>query len=90
MPANYVSVALVGGVELDLRDAELEAPEVTLTKVSLVGGVDLIVPPTVRVEVQSVHIIGRRAISAPDGPPDGPVIRVRSFSIIGGVKVRAA
>jgi hypothetical protein len=90
MPANYVSIAIIGGVELDLRDAELEAPEVRLTKVSVIGGVDVIVPPSLRVEVLSVRLIGSRVLTAPPGPADGPVLRVRAFSIIGGVKVRAA
>src|SRR6185437_9816091 len=51
MPRHTVVVTLIGGAELDLRDAELEAPEVILTKVSLVGGVRVAVPPGVRLEV---------------------------------------
>src|SRR4051794_20072921 len=38
MPATTIAITLIGGADLDLRAAELDAPVVTLTKVSLIGG----------------------------------------------------
>jgi hypothetical protein len=38
VPADTVAISLVGGVDLDLSDAEISTPEVTITKVSLAGG----------------------------------------------------
>src|SRR5262249_52184373 len=38
MERSVVVVTLIGGADLDLRQAQLAAPEVTLTKVSLLGG----------------------------------------------------
>jgi Cell wall-active antibiotics response 4TMS YvqF len=90
MSANTVSVALVGGANIDLSQAELAAPEVTLTKVSLVGGVTVTVPPGMRVDVQAIHLIGRRRIDTDDAASEGPVLRIRSYSIVGGVDVRTA
>jgi hypothetical protein len=42
--------SIVGGTWLDLSEAQLAAPEVTLTIVSLVGGTRIMVPPGIRVE----------------------------------------
>jgi hypothetical protein len=50
MDRHVVVLSLVGGARLDLSQPELAAKEVTLTKVSLVGGTRLRVPPGVRVE----------------------------------------
>lgn len=90
VPAEVITVAVIGGAELDLRTAVLEADSVTLTKISLVGGVDVIVPANMRVEVQSVYLIGGKNLSAPDGPADAPLLKIRAFGLFGGVKVRAA
>jgi hypothetical protein len=84
-----VTVSILGGVDADLGEAELAAPEVMITKVSLIGGVSVRVPPGIRVEVSSFSILGGRSISLGRPPaPNAPVLRIRSFSIIGGVNVR--
>ena len=51
MDRHVIVISIVGGTWLDLSQAQLAAPEVTLTKVSLVGGVRVWVPPGIRVEV---------------------------------------
>jgi hypothetical protein len=38
----------------------------------------------------SVRLIGNRVLTAAPGPAEGLLLRVRAFSIVGGVKVRAA
>ncbi|MGH3282468.1 MAG: DUF1707 SHOCT-like domain-containing protein, partial [Trebonia sp.] len=64
-------------------------PEVMITKVSIIGGVSVRVPPGMRVEVSNFSVLGGRDVNL-SGPvaPNAPVLRIRSFSIIGGVKVR--
>jgi hypothetical protein len=86
-----VSVSLIGGADLDLRAARLAGPEVTLTKVSLIGGVDIRVPRGVRVEVSGFSLLGGRRIAIDDPPDAGaPTLHVRAYSLIGGVQVRGA
>jgi hypothetical protein len=82
-------VSLLGGVDLDLTDAEFTAGRFTLVKVSLLGGVDLRVPADARVEAHGLSIGGR---DLPAGPvaPGGPDIIVHAYGILGGVKVRRA
>jgi hypothetical protein len=60
-----------------------------ITKVSIIGGVSVRVPPGMRVEVNNFSILGGRNINL-DSPlaRNAPVLRIRSFSIIGGVDVR--
>ena len=45
MGRHVIVASLVGGARLDLSQAQLAAPQVTLTKVSLVGGTRVTVPP---------------------------------------------
>lgn len=89
VPRHTVAIGILGGVDVDLGEAELAAPEVMITKVSIIGGVSVRVPPGVRVEVSNFSILGGRNINL-GGPlaPNAPVLRIRSFSIIGGVNVR--
>jgi DUF1707 SHOCT-like domain len=89
MDRHVVVLSLVGGARLDLSQAELAAKEVTLTKVSLVGGTRLRVPPGVRVDVSGFSLVGGTRVEA--GPPPGPgapTVHVRAFSLVGGVRVR--
>jgi hypothetical protein len=90
LDAKTVSVSLIGGADLDLRETRLAAPEVTLTKVSLIGGVDVKVPRGVRVRVSGFSVLGGRSVQLDDPPdPSAPTLHVRAFSLIGGVQVRS-
>ncbi|MGH3278247.1 MAG: DUF1707 SHOCT-like domain-containing protein [Trebonia sp.] len=89
VPRHTVAIGILGGVDVDLSEAELAAPEVMITKVSVIGGVSVRVPPGMRVEVSNFSILGGRDINlAGLLAPNAPVLRIRSFSIIGGVRVR--
>jgi hypothetical protein len=89
VPERTVAISVIGGVDVDLGDAELAAREVEITKISIIGGVTARVPPGTRVEVSSFAILGGRdvALEAPRSR-DAPVLRIRSFGILGGVRVR--
>ena len=89
MGRHVIVISLVGGARLDLSQAELAAPEVTLTKVSLVGGVRARVPSGIRVEASGLSLIGgTRVEGAPDPGPGAPTIHIRAFSLVGGIRVR--
>ena len=83
---RMLHVAGVGGVNLDFTAAEFAEHETELTSVSLVGGASLTVPESVRVEVSGFSLVGgTRGGTA--GTADGPVLRVRVYSLIGGVSI---
>jgi len=89
MERHVVVVTLLGGANLDLRQAELAAPEVTLTQVSLLGGTSITVPPGVRVDRSGFSVLGgtRMDLGAEQPGPGAPTIHVRSFSLLGGVSI---
>jgi predicted membrane protein len=87
MPKDMVVVAPIGGANLDLDEAELPAGETPiLTKVSLVGGVSLQVPPEIEVRVEGFRLFGGVRIE-PGASDPGTVLRVREYSLAGGVHV---
>jgi hypothetical protein len=88
MDRHVIVVSIVGGARLDLSEAQLAAPEVTLTKVSLVGGTRVTVPPGVRVEVSGFRLIGGTRVEGGSEPgPGAPTINIRAFSLVGGVRI---
>ena len=58
MARHVIVASIVGGTRLDLSEAQLAAPEVTLTTVSLVGGTRIMVPPGIRVEASGFSLVG--------------------------------
>jgi Domain of unknown function (DUF1707) len=88
MERSVVVVSLIGGADLDLSHAQLAAPEVTLTKVSLVGGVSIGVPPGIRVEASGFSLIGGTSVDAgPEPGPGAPTVHIRAFSLLGGTRI---
>src|SRR5215470_15645422 len=88
MERNVIVVSLIGGADLDLSQAQLAAPEVTLTKVSLLGGVSLAVPPGIRVVASGFSLIGGTSVEAgPEPGPGAPTVRIRAFSLLGGTRI---
>jgi Domain of unknown function (DUF1707) len=85
-----VSVNIMGGVDLDLNDAELAAPTVELTIFSLMGGGDAYVPEGLNVEVSDFAFMGGNEVQLGDATPTpgGPTVRLRLISIMGGTSVR--
>src|SRR5215469_17874437 len=87
MESSVIVVTLIGGADLDLSQTQLAAPEVTLTKVSLLGGVSIGVPPGIRVDVSGFSLIGGTSVDAgPEPGPGAPTVRIRAFSLLGGTR----
>jgi hypothetical protein len=84
------AVAVFGGVELDLRDAELPAGGMELSAWAVFGGVDVIVPEGTHVELSGVAVFGGRDVRGGEGPagPDPFVLRVHAVAVFGGVNVK--
>jgi len=52
------------------------------------GRISAKVPAGVRVEVSGFTLLGGRSVRLPEPVPGAPVLRLRLFSIIGGISVR--
>jgi hypothetical protein len=81
-------VTVMGGAELDLREAEI-ADEVVITAITVMGGIGIVVPEGVSVELGGFALMGGNGGPRDKVPPlpDAPVVRVRAFSLMGGVSV---
>jgi hypothetical protein len=85
-------INVLGGADLDLREATLAAGEVTIRVFSILGGSDIIVPDDVQVELSSFALLGgdELKLTGPEPPPGAPVVHVRTFSLLGGTDVKSA
>jgi class 3 adenylate cyclase len=84
------ALALMGGCTLDLRAAEMEGSELVINAVAIMGGIDVIVPEGIQVEMTGLAIFGGKDCRVPDVRPlpGSPLVRVRVFAFMGGVTVR--
>jgi hypothetical protein len=92
VPERMTIVNVMGGADLDLREAVLSAPEVEITVWSVMGGSDITVPEGVHVELGGFALMGANdlKLTGPEPPPGAPVVRVRAWSLMGGTDVKTA
>ena len=91
MSGRTTAVAVMGGCDMDLRQAEIDGPEVVITAVAFWGGIKIIVPEGFDVELEGFSFMGGRDLRLRNVPliPGSPRIRVRGFAIMGGIEVRS-
>ena len=83
-------LAWFGGIEVDLRSAEL-APGARLSVHAFFGGIELTTPPHWRIESQVKAVAGGIDAQAPaPQDQDAPVLHLDGVALFGGVEVRAA
>ncbi len=91
VPRKMNVVAIMGGVDLDFREAVF-APGVTELRVTcLMGGADIIVPPWLAVECDASAILGGfeqldRGHGEPD--PGRALLRITGIAVMGGVDIQ--
>jgi hypothetical protein len=93
VPAKSRAVAFMGGVSLDLREATLTSPVTDIYIFAMMGGVEVIVPPDVRLESDGFAIMGgfEDQLKEPASrDPNAPLVRVHGLAIMGGVEARVA
>ena len=88
VPKTFNAFMLLGGGELDLRDARFAEREVSIHVVAILGGCEITVPEDATVNVNGVGIMGAFEHSAQgSGSPGGPVINISGVAFMGGVDV---
>ena len=88
--ARSMVINVMGGSDLDLRDALIDSNETVITVVSIMGGSDIVVPEGVEVELGGFALMGGNDLEV-EGPrprPGAPVVRVRAYSLMGGTDVK--
>ncbi|MFJ8631735.1 DUF1707 domain-containing protein [Streptomyces sp. NPDC093568] len=90
-PKRFNCFAFWGGGEIDLREANFADREIVINCVAIMGGMEVIVPPGVEVEVRGIGIMGgfdHPEETAQDEPqPGAPRVIVTGFAFWGGVGV---
>jgi hypothetical protein len=87
---DLVAIAFMGGVELDLRDALIEDEDIVITAVAVMGGIEIIVPEGIEVDVGGFAFMGGHEYRPGSEPirPGTPMVRVRGYALMGGLEVR--
>jgi hypothetical protein len=85
-----VIIDVMGGSDLDLRGASFPAGEATVTAIAIMGGSTIWVPEGARVELSGFALMGGNSNRVPKpAAGGGPLIRVRAWSLMGGIDVRS-
>ena len=91
IPARKTLVlGVLGGLSLDFREALLGPGMTDLNVLTILGGVEIIVPPEMAVDVDGIALCGGfdHETDAPlRSNPDFPTLRVRGLAVLGGVNV---
>jgi class 3 adenylate cyclase len=85
------ATAVFGGVDIDLRNAEIDSPTLDIRAIAVFGGIDIVVPEGVMVNLTGFSLFGGKDLRVADAPvlPGSPVINVRAFPVFGGISVRS-
>ena len=90
LPGTFVAAAVMGGIELDLREARFTQRETTIWVCTVMGGLGVIVPDDVQVRVHGLPIMGGFGIEGNTPSvvdPGAPIVHIRGLAVMGGVGV---
>jgi hypothetical protein len=90
VPQRMRIVAVFGGANLDLRQARFPAGVIDIHVTAVMGGINIVVPPGLAVQMHGSAIMGgfadvNRSPAYPD--PDAPLLRVHGMTMMGGVNI---
>jgi hypothetical protein len=86
--ASTLAVAAFADLDLDLREAEIDAPETVVTVLVAFGNIDVYVPEGVNVDVGGLTLFGhRREWGRDDARADAPTIRIQALGWFATVDV---
>jgi hypothetical protein len=83
------AVAIMGGDEIDLREAEMEGGELTLNLFSVLGGANVYVPDSIEIDMGGFSILGGNEVKGSERLPrqGAPIVRIRGFGLLGGATI---
>lgn len=89
VPKKLTTFALWGGGVVDLRYADFTSTEVEIRACSIMGGQTILLPPEVNVEIKGHGVMGGFDHDVtPEGTPGAPIVKIRGFSLWGGVGIK--
>lgn len=89
VPRRLTTFSLWGGGVIDLRYADFTATDVEINAYSIMGGQTILLPPEVNVDIRGHGVMGGFDQQVDGrGTPGAPTVRVRGFSLWGGVGIK--
>jgi hypothetical protein len=83
-----VVIAIMGGAALDFREVTLPPGRTEVFIFCMMGGAEIIVPPSLSVDASGIAIMGGfEHTAALPADPDAPVLRVSGLCLMGGVEI---
>jgi hypothetical protein len=84
------ATAIMGGCEIDLRDATIDPAGATLDVFAFWGGIEIKVPPGWRVDNRVFALMAGAEDSTKGAAPAGaPIFTVRGVVVMGGVEIKS-
>jgi LiaF transmembrane domain len=81
--------AIMGGIELDLRQAKIREGQAVIHVFALWGGIELRVPKEWRVDLPLVALLGGYDDKTDQSPaPDAPVLVIKGSAIMAGLEIK--
>jgi hypothetical protein len=83
------AISIMGGDEIDLREAEIEGGELTINLFAFMGGANIYIPDSVELDVGGFSLMGGNTEIGSERParPGAPVIRLRAWNLMGGATI---
>ncbi|GMR11831.1 MAG: DUF1707 domain-containing protein [Gemmatimonadota bacterium] len=84
------AIGIMGGVQLDFREAMLGPGVTEVSLFACMGGIEIIVPPEMAVEVDGIAIMGgfdNETDTVLNRDPDQPLLRIKGLFILGGAEI---
>jgi hypothetical protein len=83
------AIAIMGGDEIDLREAEIEGGELTLNLFALMGGANIYVPDSIDLDVGGLSLMGgHEEVGSQRSPrPGAPLVRIRLYNLMSGATI---
>lgn len=95
VPNSHTSIVVMGGNEIDLREARFESGDIRIYAFAVMGGIEIIIPEGVRVINDGIGIMGGFDTTVDKGvtvrpgslPADAPAVRISGIALMGGIDV---
>ncbi|WP_414937054.1 DUF1707 SHOCT-like domain-containing protein [Amycolatopsis sp. cmx-11-51] len=92
VPPQHNSFAFWGGTDIDLRHARFAEKNTTITAVAIMGGIDIVVPDDINVDVTGIGFMGAFELEdragTPAAPPTAPTVKITGLAFWGAVIVK--
>lgn len=84
------ALSIMGDCKIDLREAVIDAPVITIEALAIMGTVEVIVPEGVAVDLEGIAIMGSKSLRMSAAPLllGAPLVRVTGLALMGEIKVR--